>query len=187
MLRSLIAYNAAGEVVGTLDQLVRYDDEGDVLGVVDFEAQESAGRKLRDVWEVSTAVGSATWPEWLGAKAHNFTVELDADKRIKALVHKDSGHRRERADIEAAIQGRINDKKAEAKKRGDDMRKDAKAKGLPRNVVDAMPDPEPEPADLRDLVGGPDRPLLLDEDGHTKPKAAKSQKPSLPVISVGKG
>ena len=46
------------------------------------------------------------WPEWLGGAAQDFRVELAGKaghKHIAALVHKKSGHRRERAAIEAAI------------------------------------------------------------------------------------
>ena len=47
-----------------------------------------------------------TWPEWIGGRAHDFKVELQG-KQIKALVHKASGHRRERAPVEAEISRRI--------------------------------------------------------------------------------
>jgi hypothetical protein len=151
MLRQLIAYDATGVVVATKDHMVARDEEGHVLGLIDFEAHELAGGKLRDIWIAEGAVGSGTWPEWHSQQiVRTFTVELDANKRIGALVHKDSGHRRERSDIEDAIDKRI---------------KDAKGK----------------PADIRDLVGGPDRPLQLDENGRTKPKG-KAEKSKLPVI-----
>lgn len=211
MTGMLIVYDADGNVVGTRDYQVIYDpDTLEPIGLADYSAHEENGGEASDWGMVLTydhvfdkkgnetqvlrdpqpVKGCKVWPEWIGGYAHFFKVELDGppgNKRIKALVHKNSGHRRERSSIEAAIAERINDKKVEAKKRGDDFRKEAKAKGLPRNVVDAMPDPEPEPADLRDLLGGPDRPLQLDDQGHTKPRAAKSQKPNLPVIAVGKG
>jgi len=105
MLCMLIAYDAAGNVVATLDHVVVRDADGEVTGLVDFAAHEGADGKLRDIWNAGSAVGSATWPEWIGGRAHDFRVELDG-KRIKALVHKDSGHRRERSAIEAAIKAR---------------------------------------------------------------------------------
>jgi hypothetical protein len=129
--------------------MVAQDEDGNVRGLIDFDAHEEAGGRLTDIWKISNAVGSGTWPEWLGSSAHGFKVELQG-KRIKALVHRDSGHRRERAAVEAAIQERITD-----------------AKG--------------KPADIRDIVGGPDRPLILDENGRTKPKV-KAKPSKLPVI-----
>jgi hypothetical protein len=137
MLCQLLAYDAAGEVIGTLDYLVRYDAEGRALGLVDFAAHEEEGGEHTDIWRVSGAKGSKVWPEWLGGQAHAFRVELTGPagrKRIAALIHKVSGHRRERATVEAAIRARI----LEA---GDG------------------------PADIRDLVGGPDRPIRLSDDG----------------------
>lgn len=135
MLSMLLAYDADGNVVATLDHMVARDPDGNVIGLIDFAAHEHAGGRLRDVWDVSGAAGSGTWPEWIGARAYDFRVEI-ADGRIAALVHRQSGQRRERAKIEAAIAKRI-----------------ALAKG--------------DPADLRDLVGGPGRPLVLDDDGKT--------------------
>jgi len=147
-MRSLIAYDAAGNVVATLDHLVARSETGKVIGLVDFGAQEEEGELLQ-VWNVHGAKGSGTWPEWLGSQAHSFKVER-ANGRIAALVHKDTGHRRERDKIEAAIAKRV-------KAAGDN------------------------PADLRDLVGGPDRPLLLDDRGRTR-KREPVRRPNLPII-----
>lgn len=99
----LLAYNAAGEVVATLDYMVIRDDAGNVTGLVDFDAHEAAGGELTDVWIVQGATGSKTWPEHLGGSAHAFRVELDGPpgrKRISTLVHKVSGHRRHRMDVQ---------------------------------------------------------------------------------------
>lgn len=156
----LIAYDASGVIIATLDHLVATDEAGNLVGLVDFTAHEAAGGKLRDIWEVSGAEGSATWPEWLGGRAHDFRVELNG-RRAVALVHRQSGYRRERAAIEAAIAERI-----------------AAARG--------------EPADIRDLVGGPDRPLLLDDQGRTRPRLIVtprvmpiiSRRPKLPIVSL---
>lgn len=137
MLGMLLAYDAAGNVVATLDYLVRRDASGRAVGLVDFAKHERDGQKLRALWNVAGAQGSAVWPEWIGQQAHDFRVELDGLGRATALVHKVSGVRRERADIEAAIQAR------------------REAAGQ-------------RPADLRDLVGGPNRPLRLDEDGRVR-------------------
>lgn len=127
----LLAYDTAGNVVATLDYMVRYDDDGAPLGLVDFESHEKAGGEHTAIWNVENAAGSKVWPEWLGSRVHDFRVELEGPpgrKRIAALVHKVTGARRDRAALEAAIAERI-----------------AHAAG--------------KPADLRDLVGGPDRPL----------------------------
>ena len=88
----LLAYDVAGDVIATLDWLVAFDENDDAVGLVDFEATDPA-----DVWEVDGAADSATWPEELGARAHDFRVETGGG-RITALIHKASGHRRERAD-----------------------------------------------------------------------------------------
>ena len=155
MLSMLLAYNAAGEIVATLEHMVARE-AGEVIGLIDFAAHEQAGGKLRDIWNASDAVGSGTWPEWIGARAHDFTVEIDGG-RIVALIHKESGHRRERAVIEAAVAKRITDAKGES-------------------------------VDLRDLLGGPNRALLLDEKGRTQVRSPQSGSPvHLPIIGRGRG
>jgi len=155
VLGMLLAYDAAGNVVATLDHVVQYDDNGTPLGLVDFGAHEDAGGEMTDVWTASNATGSKVWPEWIGGRAHDFRVELvgpPGRKRIGALVHKVSGHRRERAEIEARIADRID-----------------AAHG--------------QPADIRDLVGGPDRPLQLDDEGKTKARVPNAR-PALPLVSA---
>lgn len=139
MLSMLIAYDATGNVIATLDYLVQYAADGAPIGLADFEVHEAAGGDMTDIWNVAGAKGSKVWPEWLGGAAHDFMVDLvgpPGRKRIAALIHKTSGHRRVRVGIEAAIADRIT-----------------KAKG--------------GPADIRDLVGGPDRPMHLDDMGKT--------------------
>lgn len=147
----LLAYDAAGNVVATLDYLTARDAAGTVVGLIDFEAHEAAGGKLRDIWQVNGAGGSGTWPEWLGGRAHDFGIEIGPDGRIGALVHRTSGYRRERAAVEAAI---------------------AAAPTL-RNGA----------RDLRGIVGGPQRPLVLDDKGQTVPRSASMATPApLPII-----
>ena len=133
MLSMLIAYDTQGRVVGTLDRLNVHNANGQVVGLVDFEAKEAAG-PLRlsggGVWEVEGAAGSGTWPEWLGSRVHEFRVVV-RDKIIEELVHvgredvPGSGHRRRRSVVKAAVRARLE-----------------QAQGAP--------------ADLRDLLGGPD-------------------------------
>jgi hypothetical protein len=103
MLGMLIAYDAAGNVIATLDHLQARDRDGTPIGLVDFEGHEMAGGKLRAIWDVEGARGSGSWPEWIGARAHEFRVLLDRKRRIRALVHKGSGYTRTRAGVEAAI------------------------------------------------------------------------------------
>ena len=153
----LLAYDAAGAVVATLDYAVQYADDPDrtPLGLVDFAAHEDAGGDLTDIWTASNATGSKTWPEWLGSRAHDFRVELVGPagrKRIAALVHKTSGYRRERAALEAEIDRRI------------------------QAAGDA-------PADIRDLVGGPDRPLHLDDQGRNAVRPVVVR-PNLPLVAA---
>lgn len=157
----LVAYDADGNIVGTCDEFNLYDEETDEpIGPVDFIATEKAGGKFRHrvekdangedvvigIWNSPGAVGSVAWPEWIGTRAHEFRVELGPDKRAQALVHLKSGHRRERAAIEAELDRRI---------------KAARAVGV--NVVDA-----------RDLLGGPYKHKPLDADGRdAKPRKFK--------------
>lgn len=153
-MRALLAYDATLSVVATLDYAVARNAKGDVIGLVDFGAHEDAGGKLRAIWEVSSATGSATWPEWLGGQAHDFKVELDGQKRITALVHKTSGHRRDRAAIEAAIAA-------------------------------APVDQQTGDRDLRAIVGGPTRALVLDPQGRTIGQfAGQATDQTLPVIGL---
>ena len=155
MLCPLLAYDVDGNVVAVLDHVVARDPSGKVAGLVDFASHEDAGGEHTDIWSVSNAVGSKVWPEWLGSQAHEFHVELDGPpgrKRISALVHNDSGFRRERATLEANIAMRI--------------------------AIYA-----PDPADIRDLVGGPDSPLLLDFYGAVE-IVAPLPASDLPILTI---
>ena len=160
MLASLIAYDADGHVVGTLDYLVAHDEAGNAIGLVDFAAHEAAGGDHTDIWTVDSGdparpvKGSKIWPEWLGSGAHDFRVELagkTGNKHIAALVHKTSGYRRERAAIEAAVSA-------------------------------VEPNAGGAAANIRHLVGGPDRPLHIDKDGKTAPRLAGGTPKHLPLI-----
>jgi hypothetical protein len=154
----LLAYDANGDVIATLDHVVARDDQGNVVGLVDFEAHEDAGGEHLGIWHVSGAVGSKVWPEWLGGRAHDFRVERSGPpgaKRITALVHRESGHRRERHLVEAAIQARVDG-----------------ANG--------------EPVNISDLVGGPGLPLHLDEHGRTAARVV-TVRPDLPLLAVSSG
>jgi hypothetical protein len=173
----LIAYDERGNVIHTLDYMVVLDpDTQEPLGMLDFLLCEENGIGNIEFWKVLTydldengnkvlrdpqpVKGSKVWPEWIGGSAHQFRVILAGPpgrKRIVKLIHKQSGHVRDREQIEAAIAERVEK---------------AKAQGVP--------------ADLRDLLGGPDRPLKLDEDGRNRPRAGSARK-QLPVVAVGKG
>lgn len=160
MIGMLLAYDAAGNIVGTLDHLVARDDAGNITGLVDFTAHEAAGGEMTDIWIVDSGdpahpvKGSKVWPEWLGSGAHDFRVVLAGKagkKHIAALVHKTSGHRRERAAILAAIEA------------------------TEPNAAGAK--------DIRSIVGGPDRSLRLDAQGRTIGRQLASGTPKhLPLI-----
>jgi hypothetical protein len=100
----MLAWDEFGHVIATCEQLVGTSPEG-VRGFVDAEAHERGGERMRRLWNVNGAVGSGSWPEFLGGKAHDFDVILDGDglPLITALVHRRSGHIRERSAIEAAL------------------------------------------------------------------------------------
>lgn len=188
MLSMLIFWDASGAVVGTLAHLVARDEDGEVLGLVDFEAHERAGGRIREIADVSNATGGGSWPEWLDGGVLDFRVELDpnpgqARAKIAALVHKKSGYRRDRASIEAAIAERTNEAKAEAQKKGKEQRALLRAKGVPEETVVEFTDP-PVKVDLRDLLGGPNKPLLVDDDGKTM-KKPKVERPNLPIVGRG--
>jgi hypothetical protein len=168
----LVAYDASGVIVATLSHMVQTDEEGEVVGMVDFFAAEAGGTRLIEVWRISNAVGSGTWPEWLGSQAHMFKVIRDPShphpirelehvgrretidergQRISAIPA--SGHRRIRSDVESAVDARLKQ-----------ALRDGAAK-----------------VDIRDIAGLPDQPLQLRDDGTTKPKRARVI-PRLPLI-----
>ncbi|HEX8977908.1 MAG TPA: hypothetical protein VF781_15490 [Solirubrobacteraceae bacterium] len=166
MLGPLLYFDAQGNVRGTMDVLVNRDEHGVGVGLVDFEAHELAGDRMRRFgvcrWNDSDgpwvdASGAASWPEFLGARAHDFRVELDpappapARARIRALVHRTSGYRRERSAIEAAIAA-------------------------------VAPDPATGARDIRHIVGGPMRPIRLDADGKTAPPVKAGTPAHLPIM-----
>ncbi len=133
MIGSLLAYDVNGDIIATLDHLVARDAGGNVLGLVDFSAIEEAGRELTEVWTVSGAVGSKVWPEWLGGRAHAYRVELEGEPGRKRIAALVHRDTAERRE-RAAIEAAIAERIAAA------------GEG---------------PVDLRDIVGGPDRPLRV--------------------------
>lgn len=193
MLCSLLAIRSSdGQVLGTLDSLNVTGPDGRAVEI-DFSAIEAAGAPFRlradnseGVWMVPGADASGTWPEWLGLAASDFraeTVGVGRALRIVALVHvghgawrdetgvlhpavPGSGHRRVRADIEAAIEGRIEARRAEAVKHAVRFR-DARGVDVPVRAV-------PEPADITDIVGAPFAPLELDDTGRTTARPARA-------------
>ena len=90
----LVAYDSSGNVIATLDTLVRRDENG-MLAVIDFDAHEQSGRRLREIWDVAGAVGSGTWDSGEDS-LHDYRVELQGS-RIAGLIHKQSGKRRQRS------------------------------------------------------------------------------------------
>lgn len=148
----LIAWDKDGNIIATLSFLVARDAlDGDPVGLVDFVNHEKSGGRFRHdptdrpngVWNVPGAVGSGSWPEYLGARAHEFKVETDNrhSNPVRRLVHKDSKVVRDRDKIDRAIDKRVKDSDG--------------------------------PADIRDLVGGPMDPLVINDAGQdSKPVRA---------------
>lgn len=106
----LIAWDGEGNIIATLSHLVARDADGNAVGLVDFGAWEAAGRKFRvnggeGIWEVPGAVASGSWPEHLGGQAHDFRVETE-NGRPARLVHRASGHVRDRSKVEKEIDKR---------------------------------------------------------------------------------
>jgi hypothetical protein len=163
----MVAYDANGNIVATQSYQLLYDIKGHPVGLVDYQRAEESGIEATEYFHVrvfdqnnneipGVVKGAKFWPEYLGARAFDFKVELDGppgQKRIAALVHKTSGHRRERCQIDAAIAARIVDAKGGA-------------------------------ADIRDLVGGPDRPIKLDHEGRAVDPLRISMTTDLPVVAI---
>lgn len=95
----LIAYDARGSIFAVLHELYWTAPDGSVHAV-DLEAAE--GGRLRDLWEVSRASGSAYWPEHLGDRFTEFRVERESGRAVR-LIHRGSGHVRHRGLIEDAL------------------------------------------------------------------------------------
>lgn len=154
----LLLYGPDGAVIGSLESMVQYDDDGRALGLVDFEAHELAGGRLREVIEHEAAAGAGTWPEWLGAQAHDFRVELRPGPKgdtplIRALVHRESGYRRERSDVEATIAAMLDE-------------------ATPGRAVE-----------MSDFIGSPGKRLELDTDGRNA-VPTKRARPNLPLRRI---
>lgn len=180
MICMAIAWDSSGRIVQKVDWFVRYDAQGVPIELVDFEEREEIG-SLLDIWQpVAHAAGVGTWPEWLnGEQMDQFEVDLAPAgvHRVRELVHvgrgpkfngetilpavPGSGFRRRRATIKAVIAERVAVRQAEANaiRASLPQLRDPDGRFLPR------PEVLPEPADIRDLVGGPDHPLVLDDTG----------------------
>lgn len=205
----LLAWDKDGNIVRGSSWMAKRDDEGNVIGFVDFEAHELAGGSMTDIvvygaagvypelpplpdsdfregrvvfrtsdrtfhrrqgatWVPHTpqVVGAGTWPEHLGTEARNFKVELRPGPKgstplVRALVHRDSNHRRERTTIEETIENRI---------RGEQQR--AALEGRPPQAINAT-----------DVIGAPGNPLLLDRQGRNRGRIIISA-PNLPFRKV---
>lgn len=169
----LLAYDVSENIVAYLEYLVWHDPQGQPH-LVNFEAHEAVGGRLRDVWYVPGAVGSGSWPEYLPPESlEDFRVELDHAHplRIRRLRHKRSGHVRARADIVAEV----------ARRREEAVRAIAREANLPDDV--RLEFDVPPEIDVRDLVGGLGKPLALDKDGRDAKK--RPTRPWLMVPRIG--
>lgn len=181
MLCSLLAYDDDYNVIA-MKPAQREPRPDGTWQLVDFEERELAGVEMTSVWIVERwegeygvgtprpARGAKTWPEWID-RYTDFRVELEGpagQKRIAALVHRQSGYRRERAAIEADLKRRMDAARAEAVENGALLRELYVDAGIvsPEEAA-SIPDPDPERVDARELLGGPTRPLSLDDDGRT--------------------
>lgn len=191
MLSSLLAYMDNGDVdtdgeplydVIAMKPMQRQPHSDGTWTFRDFEEMELAGEEMIGVWIVTRwskpdgtgtptpARGSKSWPEWID-RYTDFRVRLEGSpgrKRIVALVHKQSGHRRVRAEIEAELARRMDAARTQAIADGVQLRElyvDAGIVSL--DEATEIPDPEPTPVDARDLLGGATRPLSLDDEGRT--------------------
>lgn len=111
---SLIAYDAAGVPMATLDSTVK-DERGRVIGHRDFIGMEAAGVEFlrqggQGVWKVervtedaagvqtrTPAAGSKAWPEPIGTEVYEYRVELAGEpgaRYIAALVPNDRRRKR---------------------------------------------------------------------------------------------
>jgi hypothetical protein len=164
MLAMLLAYDDAGNVIATLDYVVARDDAGAVVGLIDFAQHEENGGAMTDVATFDSGdpahpvKGAKVWPEWLGMQAHDFRVELVGPPGAKTI-----------GALVHKTSGYRRERTAIAS--AIQARVDA-AKGAP--------------ADIRDLVGGPDRPLALAPDGRTAPRVARRTS-TLPVLPSVRG
>jgi hypothetical protein len=119
--------------------------------------------------------GASTWPEYLGASFGDFKVELRPGPRggspsVRALVHRKSGHRRDRAEIVRKREEAIAERLAVGR---------AAAKQLGLSGVDV---------DIRDITGSVEKPLRLDKDGRNLDPLAELARPipDLPLMSGGR-
>lgn len=150
----LIAYDAAGRPVAMLDWMVIHD-AGELVGSVDMAEAEAVHVKLRQLWIVERAVGSASWPQWLPEwRMREFRLDLDFrfSHPARRLIH-DLGHVIDRADIDREVESRIRASR-------------------------------PDPADIRAIVGGPGWPLRLNERGEVQGQAMLARNPNVAKIPM---
>lgn len=167
----LVAYDTDGNVCDVLYTAVRRRRDGTKI-LVDFAAMEmnrepfdNRENPATGVWHHEHAVGSKVWPERLSLRSRDWRVEKEGPAgatRLTALVHKTSGHRRERAAIEQAISDRLTEATADA---GGELR-------LTMDQYLEL---------LADIVGLPTEPLMLTETGETAQRPERREVITLEV------
>lgn len=155
----LVAYDDEGNVIASVQYQTAIDPAtGDTLGMVDFAGMEEAGIPFRgsgehvNVWEVPGAAGSAVWPQYIDA-AHIADFRVELDERKR---------------ISAIVH------KPSGTRRNRDV--------VERAIADRIRRATGEPADISDLVGGPDRPLEVTPTGaiRRRPDRSARQLPDRP-------
>lgn len=149
MLSMLLAYDDEGNIIETLDWMTITDEEGNVIGAYNFDAIELAGEEMTQLWRHEGAAGSKVWPEWID-RPKDFRVEKEGPP----------GHKRAVALVH----------------RRSGLRRERSA--VEHAIADRITRANGQPADIRDLVGGPGRPLRLDENGRTLGRSGRSGSPA---------
>lgn len=144
MLGIAIAWDSEGNIIATLQHLVARDELGNAIGLVDFDVYENAGLKFRLKPERPDAIWSV--PGALGSAAWpEFLSGMAHDFRVGDY----DGQR---------VLELVHVRSGHRRQR----------KRIDAAIAKRIKDAKGEPADLRDLVGGINRPLKVDMDGRNE-------------------
>jgi hypothetical protein len=206
-MESLLAYDADGSVIATLDYLVARDDAGNVTGLVDFAAHETAGGEHTDIWRVGGGVPAAeeegeavpisshstvtisSGPEtpyvpgtaWSAKGSKCWPEWLGSAAHVfRVELEGEPGRKRIAALVRRSRPAGTRDE------RGRFLPAVAGGHRRERAAIEAAiaaVEPVNGARDIRHIVGGPGKPLALDADGKTAaPLAATGTPKHLPLI-----